>query len=86
MLFDILRFAVYTAAFAAVFLIGARTYSVGYSDGRREREGKPPVKEPFFPIKKKGKQAENTPYYDDILSNIDAYDGTETGQKKVRRK
>lgn len=84
MLFDILRTIILCAALMGAFLLGVAVYRAGFSDGRG-KEGNIPQK-PIIHLPKKAKTAENTPYYDDILSNIDAYDGTETGQKKVRRK
>lgn len=82
MLFDILQTVILCAALMGAFLLGVAVYRAGFADGR----GKDVIQKPIVHLPKKAKTAENTPYYDDIMANINAYDGTETGQKEVRRK
>lgn len=61
------------AVAAAVIL----AYRLGQRDGRKD----PP--KPFFNVKSKAKVESDR--WDDILANIEIYDGTAEGQKEVRK-
>ena len=71
----------------AGFVMGFLIYRAGFDDGRRTGgTGKIPERKPIIRLPKAEKPIENSPYYDDILRNIEVYDGTENGQREVRRK
>ena len=65
--------------------MGFLIYREGFDDGRSQT-GKVPERKPIIRLPKADKPIENSPYYDDILRNIEVYDGTENGQREVRRK
>lgn len=56
-------------------------YRMGLRDGMRAKDGAPPA-----PIRRESARvkADNS-RYDAILKNIDAYNGTSAGQKKVNK-
>ena len=72
----------------AGFCMGFLIYRAGFDDGRRTARKIPERVErtPIIRLPKADKPVENSPYYDDILRNIEVYDGTENGQREVRSK
>ena len=66
--------------------MGYKIYQTGYDDGKRSAGAKAPERRPVFNFGKKAEPVKNSPYYDDILRNIEIYDGTDNGQREVRSK
>lgn len=73
-------------AFIVGTCMGFLIYRSGYDDGRHSAGQAVPERKPVISIKKPDAPVNKDPYYDDILANIEAYDGTEFGQKEVRHR
>ena len=86
MLSDLVRLGIICAAMIVCFAVGGIVHEAGYLLAKKEEKGgtEKPV------LFRNGNDmpevnVNNDPYYDDVLYNIDKYDGTSQGQKEVRR-
>lgn len=87
MLYNI-QLIIISAGTIGAFFAGMYIYRAGYTDGRQDAGDRIPERKPVLPnlSKKAPEPAENSPYYDDLLYNIEIYDGTPNGQREVRSK
>lgn len=86
MLSDLVRLGIICAAMIVCFAVGGIVHEAGYLLAKKEEKGgteKPVLFRNGNDIPEVN--VNNDPYYDDVLYNIDKYDGTSQGQKEVRR-
>ena len=86
MLSEYIRLGIICAAMIVCFAVGGIVHEAGYLLAKKEEKGgtEKPV---LFRARNDIPEVNinENPYYDDVLANIDAYDGTSQGQKEVRR-
>ena len=86
MLYELLRLGIIAACMIVCFAVGGIVHEAGYLLAKKEEKGGTEK-----PLLFRGRNdipevnLNENPYYDDVLANIDAYDGTSAGQKEVRR-
>lgn len=87
-LYNILMFVVpFVMLIISLTLVFKLGYRVGYTEGRYGKENKENVKEyknKLKPFKKTLKESEEERLFNISLQNIEAYDGTDRGQKEVK--
>ncbi len=85
MLFEILAAFMIFAVFVMVETAGAfAMYALGRKAGLEEAQpAKAPAEEPEKKQTCQGEEDRRTRHFEDVLANIEAYDGTTTGQREV---
>lgn len=79
MLYDF-SMLIFALAMCGMAVLCVRCYRLGLRDGMGAKEGKMPE-----PVRSMGRATvKKADKYDDILANIDAYDGTGKGQRAIK--